>query len=191
MIKILMAITLLGVCSLSNADEKLKVPDISNYKKDGYPFKFHYFHEDKNQKDIIIYGFDYITDGTTWMGACERKSVKGLNSIGCTIFSEPTNFSIFVTDGKKELFFDYDNFINKKDGDQEVNFRLNGGEIETIPVNYILDKMGAKVIISDFASRSKLEYSIKTSKGYKTYKYNLMGLRQAIEFAEKIIKENR
>ncbi len=114
-----------------------------------------------------------------------------MDSIQCTIFSKPNNFTVVITDGSRELFFDYDNAIDKKDWKHEVNFRLNGGEIKTLPVTFIPDSLGAKTLINDFSSRSKLEYSIKKAKGYETYKYNLMGLRQAIEFAENIIKENR
>jgi hypothetical protein len=183
------SLALLLVASIVNADDKLKVPDFSIYKKEGYPFKFHHFYDDK--KHTITYGFTYIRDNTEWIGMCKSSNVKGLDSVGCNIFSEPMNFTIFVADGRKDLFFDYASTIDKKDWRHEVNFRLNGGEIETIPVNFIPDPMGAKVIINDISSRSKLEYSIKSKNGYLSYKYNLMGLKQAIEFAENVIKENR
>lgn len=179
-------------CFTANAQEKLVNPDTTLYNKEDYPFIFNMYHDDKDPKnDTIVYGFESKKYKTLWIGICNTTQIKGLNTIRCNIHSEPTNFGVVVTNNTNDLFFDYENTVGKKIWKNEVNYRLNGEEIITIPVNFIPDNFKAKFIINDIAAHSKLEYSIKDSKNYRTFTYNLLGLRQAIDFAEKIIRLNQ
>ena len=162
--------------------------------------------EFKSKNEINSINYVTMTQGLgkddveIWLTTCSRRMVKGIPETLCEIIKD--NFLISVSNKKPfpyVVYFDHKTMYevarsknaNLKLIERETNYKIDDSATITLPMIAIGGDYNSNALIRDAKSGRMLYYSIKNNGEYKSYKLNLIGFKESIEFANQFISINK
>lgn len=189
--KIKILIIILGItssaCAYSN--EKILIPP--EYKsfwtegERGYTVDRGFF----NNTEQVVFMFSPKPDAQedTWFTNCFNSEYKGIGVFSC--ITQNKDFALLTNDDGKGIVFN----LSKSSAQNQaykINYKIDNSPIHTLEKRILLPGTEANFLILDLIKGKKLTYSWETPKGYSNVVINLVGLKESMEFATKMLKLN-
>lgn len=189
--KIKILIIILGIVSSACAysDEKILIP--AEYKsfwaegERGYKVSRDFF----NNTEQVVFMFvpnENIREDV-WFTNCFNDKYRGIEVFSC--ITQNKNFTVLTNENGKSIIFNLGKSSEQKQ-DHKVNYKIDNLPIRTLEHSALLPGVDANFLILDLIKGKKLIYSWENPKGYSSEKINLVGFKESMDFATKILKLN-
>ncbi|QLB59017.1 hypothetical protein E5093_05200 [Acinetobacter indicus] len=188
-IKFLMAFLGLMSSTQSYSNEKILIP--SEYKsfwvdgERGYTVDRDFF----NNTEQVVFMFSPKRDAQedTWFTNCFNNQYMGIEVFSC--ITQNKDFAVLTNDNGKGIVFNLHK-SSKQNQEYKINFKIDNSPIGTLEERVLPPGAEANFLILDLMKGKKLTYSWETSTGYSNIVINLVGFKESIEFATKMLKLN-
>ncbi|MCE6007920.1 hypothetical protein ACNJ69_10880 [Acinetobacter soli] len=188
-IKILIGFWALIVSAYCYSNEKISIPP--EYKsfwvegERGYTVERGFF----NNTEQVVFMFSPKPDAQedAWFTNCFNSEYKGIGVFSC--ITQNKDFAVLTNDDGKGIVFN----LSKSSAQNQaykINYKIDNSPIRTLEKRILLPDTEANFLILDLMKSKKLTYSWETPKGYSNAVINLVGLKESIEFATKMLKLN-
>ncbi|HCC8380805.1 TPA: hypothetical protein MW179_000517 [Acinetobacter baumannii] len=139
-------------------------------------------------------------DVEIWLTSCSRRMVKGIPETLCEVIKD--NFLISVSGQKTYpylIYFDnktMNSLANSKNPnfkliERETNYKIDASSTITLPMIGLSGNYNSNVLVREAKKGNILYYSIKNNEKYQSYKLNLTGFKESMDFAEAFISANK
>ncbi|TCB62209.1 hypothetical protein [Acinetobacter terrae] len=139
-------------------------------------------------------------DVEIWLTSCSRRMIKGIPETLCEIVKD--NFLISVSNEKTYpylIYFDHKtmySLANSKNPnfkliERETNYKVDDLTTVTLPAIGIRGDYNSNALVRDAKKGRTLYYSIENNGKYKSYKLDLSGFKESIDFANEFISINK
>ncbi|MCU4521082.1 hypothetical protein KTI62_13020 [Acinetobacter schindleri] len=184
--KIYIGLLSITFCSIVYSDEDIISPDIQKY----LILNDSVFTDYKNTKNKITYTYIGLQDNLFWYMGCSKTIIKGLPTVDCLILSKDNRFAMHVAPEGTMVLFDRENFVKSNKYLFEVNYRIDGKPMQTLPSTIITPSAKTNSFIASLLKANRFNYSIKSDNKYASYQYDLRGLDLVYGLAKEIVELN-
>lgn len=177
----------LSISAYSN--EKILIPP--EYKsfwaegERGYKVDREFFNNTEQVVFMFIPNENILEDA--WFTNCFNDKYMGIEVFSC--ITQNQKFTVLTNDNGKSIIFNLGKSSEQKQ-DHKVNYKIDNLPIRTLEHSALLPGVKANFLILDLKKGKKLIYSWENSKGYSSEKINLVGFKESMDFAEKMLKLN-
>lgn len=189
--RIKLLIICLGLASsvYAYSNEKILIPP--EYKsfwasgEQGYKVDRGFF----NNTEQVVFMFvpNEKTREDVWFTNCFNDKYMGIDVFSC--ITQNKNFTVLTNDNGKSIVFNLGKSAEQKQA-YKINYKIDNSPIRTLENSALLPSTSTNFLILDLIKGKKLIYSWENPKGYSSETINLIGFKESIEFATKMLKLN-
>lgn len=176
-----------SACAYS--DEKILIP--AEYKsfwtegEKGYTVDRDFFNN--TEQVVFMFSPQRNVKEDTWFTNCFNDKYMGINVFSC--ITQNKKFTILTNDNGRAIVFNLNKSAGQKQ-DSKINYKIDNLPIYTLDHSSLPPDAKTNFLVLDLIKGKKLVYSWETSKGYSNEVINLVGFKESLEFAIKMLKLN-
>ncbi|ENV73535.1 hypothetical protein F946_01047 [Acinetobacter johnsonii ANC 3681] len=123
----------------------------------------------------------------SWFTNCFYSDYMGINLFSCV--TQNKKFTVLTNDNGTSVVFNLDE-SRSKSRDYKINYKIDNSPIQTFDNPSLLPGNSTDHLISNLIAGKKLTYSWKNPTGFSSETINLLGFKESMEFATKMLKLN-
>lgn len=188
-IKILIIILGIAASACAYSDEKILIPP--EYKsfwtegEKGYTVDRDF--SNNTEQVVFMFSPQRNVKEDTWFTNCFNDKYMGIDVFSC--ITQNKNFIVLTNDNGKAVVFNLTKSAGQKQ-DSRINYKIDNLPIRTLDHSSLLPTAKTNFLVLDLMKGKKLAYSWETPKGYSNEVINLVGFKESLEFATKMLKLN-
>ncbi|MGQ8974708.1 hypothetical protein [Acinetobacter schindleri] len=188
-IKILTAFFVLMSSTHSYSNEKILIPpEYKSFWVDGergYNVNRDFFNNTEQVVFMFVSNENVRED--VWFTNCFNDKYMGIDVFSC--ITQNKKFTVLTNDNGKSIIFNLDKSAEQKK-DHKVNYKIDNSPIRTLEHSALLPGVEANFLMRDLIKGKKIIYSWENSNGYSSETINLVGFKESMDFATKMLKLN-
>lgn len=171
------------------SSEKILIPtEYESFLDDGeHGYTVHRDYINNTNQVVFMFSPYRKAKDDVWFTNCFNNKYMGIEVFSCV--TQNKNLKVLTNDNGKAIVFNLSKKTEQKQNYQ-INYKIDNLPIRTINHSAMLPSVDTNFLILDLIKGKKMVYSWETTEGYSSESISLIGFKESMEFATKMLKLN-